>query len=503
MSCGGGGGSQLSASDRALSRRELLVVAGAAGAALAAPPWLLDTAAARRSRSNVVLRWNEAVLRAVPASSMGPPMVARALAVVHTCMYDAWAAYDERALGTRLGDALRRPRREYTRANKNEAISFAAYRAAVDLFPESREPIFDRLMSRLGYDPDDRSLRSRAPSGVGNRAARAVLAFRRHDGSNQLGDERGGEEGVPYGDYTGYRPANPPMNLLEPFDRSQVRDPNRWQPLSYFDRDGELVTPSFVGAHWFRVKPFALRSARQLRPRKGPARFGTHTYDRQCRQVVRHGDRLTDREAVIAEYWADGAGTVQPPGHWHEIGQFVSSRDRHGLDEDVKLFFALGNAIFDAGIVAWDAKRAFDSVRPITAVRLEVVGEEGWLPYQPSWFPTPPFGEYPSGHSAFSAAGAEVLRRFTRSDRFGDSVTVPAGSSLVEPGQTPIEDVTLRWRTFSDASEEAGISRRYGGIHFIAGDLHGRVVGRRAGAQAYAKAQRLWRGVREARRRQS
>jgi len=56
-------------------------------------------------------------------------MVARALAIVHTCIYDAWAAYDNRAIGTRLGGALRRPPQEHTRANKETAISFAAYRA--------------------------------------------------------------------------------------------------------------------------------------------------------------------------------------------------------------------------------------------------------------------------------------------------------------------------------------------------------------------------------------
>jgi hypothetical protein len=62
-------------------------------------------------------------------------MVARALAIVHTCIFDAWAAYDQKAVGTQLGGSLRRPKSEQTATNKNKAISFAAYRAAVDLFP--------------------------------------------------------------------------------------------------------------------------------------------------------------------------------------------------------------------------------------------------------------------------------------------------------------------------------------------------------------------------------
>ena len=64
-------------------------------------------------------------------------MVSRALAIVHTCAFDAWAAYDKRALGTRRAVA-RRPPRERSPANKSEAISYAAYRAAIDLFPGSR-----------------------------------------------------------------------------------------------------------------------------------------------------------------------------------------------------------------------------------------------------------------------------------------------------------------------------------------------------------------------------
>lgn len=98
---------------------------------------------------------------------------------------------------------------------------------------------------------------------------------------------------------------------------------------------------------------------------------------------------------------------------------------------------------------------------------------------------TPPFQEYVSGHSAFSAAAAEVLKRYTGSDAFGASVTVAAGSSRVEPGLVPAQDITLSWPTFSAAADEAGISRRYGGIHFIEGDVVSRELGRKIGAQAY------------------
>ena len=76
---------------------------------------------------NVVIQWNNAALQGVRDSSLGPPMVARALFIVHNCIYDAWAAYDKKALGTVFGASLRRLHSERTLANKNQAISFAAY----------------------------------------------------------------------------------------------------------------------------------------------------------------------------------------------------------------------------------------------------------------------------------------------------------------------------------------------------------------------------------------
>ena len=117
-----------------------------------------------------------------------------------------------------------------------------------------------------------------------------------------------------------------------------------------------------------------------------------------------------------------------------------------------------------------------------------------WFPYQPKWFPTPPFPEYSSGHSTFSAAGAEVLRLFTGSDRFGTSVTFSAGSSRTEPGTVPATDLTLGWGTFSAAADQAGLSRRYGGIHFEQGDVEARHAGRLVAQQAWAKAETYFNG---------
>jgi hypothetical protein len=503
------------------SRGQLLKAAAAGGLGLLVPRVALaalgdTTRAPGPPATNVVVQWNEALLQAVRDSRLGPPSVARALAIAHTCAYDAWAAYDRVAVGTRLGGALRRPARERRYEHKVEAVSHAAYRAAVDLFPGSKAAVFDPLMAELGLDPDNDSRDAAVPAGIGNLAADAVLAFRHRDGANQLGDEPGGQPGVPYSDYTGYRPVNEAMDTRVALDPSTVHDVNRWQPLTYVDGSGNLVTPSFLGAHWPRVRPFAMASSAGLRSPTGPARHPSPDFVAQVQDLIDVSAKLTDEQKVIAEYWADGPRSELPPGHWNLFAQRVLHRDRtgsieHDVDRGVKLFFALTNAIFDAGCCAWDNKVAFDSVRPITAIRwlfhgqkitawagpgrgTQTIAGEDWFPYQPTSFPTPPFAEYSSGHSNFSWAGAEILRLFTGSDRFGGSVTVPRGSSRVEPGLVPGRGITLSWATFTDAAAEAGMSRRYGGIHFTQGDLDAGATGTAAARHCWATARSYFDG---------
>jgi PAP2 superfamily len=442
---------------------------------------------------NVTVAWNRAALQAVRQTRMGPPLVARALHVLHASMYDAWAAHDDLAFGSRTGDQLRRPPAGRTQAAKREAASFAAQVALSDLFP-TEAAAFAKLMSDLGYDPAAPGPPG-SPGAVGVQAARAVLAFRHGDGANQLGDLGPEPRGLAaaYADWTGYRPANPLARLL---------DPNRWQPQPTPDGLGQR----FLGPHWGLVAPFALEAGWELRP-GGPRRHPGRSYRFQAEEVLADSAGLTDEHKATAEYWADGPGSETPPGHWNLLAQDVSARDGHGLDQDVKLFFALTAALLDASIACWDAKRTYDSVRPVTAIRFLFAGREvlawggpgqgtrripgeTWRPY----IATPPFGEHPSGHSTFSAAAAAVLACFTGSDRFGVSAIIPAGSSRVEPGITPATDVVLSWPAFTDAADQAGRSRRYGGIHFREGDLVGRALGARIGARAWEAAAELFAG---------
>ena len=458
---------------------------------------------APRGVENAILRWDDALCAAIRLASPGPTVVARSFAVLHTATYDAWAAYDDRALGTVLGATLRRPAADRTPANKDRAVSYAAYRVLVDHYPAQRA-LFDARMRATGYDPLDDNVDRGSPAGVGNIVAAAVLQRRHRDGSNQLGELNAGA----YSDYTGYVPVNSPDVIV---------DVNRWQPLRVPYGRGGFTVQKFTTPHWDRVTPFAIAFASQFRP-AAPAdlpngfQLGGSVYEREVDELLAYSAGLDDRAKVIAEYWADGPQSELPPGHWCLFAAYVSRRDQHTIDQDARLFFALSNSMLDASIAVWDAKRAYDFARPVSAVRhlkrgMMVrawggVGEgamlirgEDWTPYQPSTVVTPPFPEYTSGHSAFSAAGAEILRRFTGSDRFGASYTQRRGTSLVEPGLAPAQDVTLSWPTFSAAMEEAGLSRRYGGIHFVAADLVSREMGRKIAGVVWARAEAYWSGT--------
>ncbi|AFZ38001.1 hemolysin-type calcium-binding region (plasmid) [Stanieria cyanosphaera PCC 7437] len=239
---------------------------------------------------------------------------------------------------------------------------------------------------------------------------------------------------------------------------------------------------------------------------------------KQAEEIIDYSANLTDRQKLIAEFWEDGRGTSFPPGTWMSFGEYVSDRDNHSLDQDAKMFFTLSNALFDTGIATWECKTYYDYTRPVAAIRqlgeLGLIGEynrdlggyaiEAWQPglgkttilakdfitYQtPNSHPSPPFAEYTSGHSAFSAAGAEILQLFTGSDEFGAKVTFDPGQSRFEPGLTPEKTVTLGWDTFSQAAREAGTSRLYGGIHFSDGNHYGSILGTEVAEAVFAQAQ--------------
>ena len=490
-----------------VSRRMVLKTGlGAAVAATGIGTWLGLHANTTHAffLGNAAIQWDNAVLQAIRNVGMGPTAASRAIAITHTCMYDAWATYDAVAVPTRP-NGIGRQAGKYTDATM--AVSYAAYRALLDLFP-SQASLFTTQMNAMGFDPSNTSTDTTTQVGVGNVAAQAVIAFRHTDGSNQLGNDPNGTPGVPYSDTSGYVPVNTP---------DQIIDPTRWQPLRVPNGNGGFVVQKYLTPHWGTVTPFALTSGSQFRP-AGPVRDATSSaYKSQADQILQYSANLNDQTKTIADYWANGPHTETPPGHWDVfaqfyIAQFLSLKYHHSLNNDVKMFFALSNALFDAGIACWDSKRAYDYVRPITAVHYLYTGKpvtawagygkgtqtfDGglWMPFQEPTIVTPPFPEYVSGHSTFSAAGAYILQQVTGFDLFVDSYLAEPGSSHIEPGITPMLAVVLYWPTLSSAADQAGLSRRYGGIHFQQGDLDARALGQQVAANGWSKAQSYFNGT--------
>jgi hypothetical protein len=159
----------------------------------------------------LVVKWNDVLLECIRESKIGPPMVARAIGVTHTCGFDAWSMYDDVAVPTRLGPESRRPVEERTEANREAAYSYGVYRALLDIFP-GQTGLIRSSMTQLGYDPDNASTDPTTPAGMGYVCAHAVTDFRHGDGSNQLGDQHPGA----YSDYTGYQPVNTLDKINDP-----------------------------------------------------------------------------------------------------------------------------------------------------------------------------------------------------------------------------------------------------------------------------------------------
>ncbi len=189
----------------------------------------------------------------------------------------------------------------------------------------------------------------------------------------------------------------------------------------------------------------------QFRPEPPPA-YGSPAYLAEMREVYDVSQSLTAEQKAIAEFWADGAGTVTPPGHWNQIAIDAIEGAGWDLARTTRLFAALNTAQADAFIACWDAKYAYWTLRPVTVIRSQI--DPAWLPQ----ITTPPFPSYVSGHSSTSGAAATVLSAF----------------------------LPQRADAFAAIADEAAVSRLYGGIHFRSDNDAGLTLGRRVGAVAVA-----------------
>src|SRR5262249_3128166 len=191
-------------------------------------------------------------------------------------------------------------------------------------------------------------------------------------------------------------------------------------------------------------KTWILSAGSQLRPGPPPA-FGSAAFLTELAEVKRVSANPTPSQRAIALFWADGAGSVTPPGHWFQIAGSLIPGDGLTPPAAARVLGSLGATVADAAIACWDAKYAYWSLRPNQAD-----------PTIASLVPTPPFPSYPSGHSTFSGAASELLAYFF-----------------------PKEEAQLRYM-----AEEAALSRLYAGIHYRSANEPGKEVGRQRVALA-------------------
>ena len=446
-----------------------------------------------RGAENLVYKWGKVALEATANNTEHfkprPTVTSRFLGLIWTSVFDAWSRYDSVASPVYLKNTNRRPEEERTLKNKETAISYAAYRTMMTYY-SSDSALLTKKMKEFGFDPTDNSLDPSTPVGIGNLAAKTIIEARINDGSNQSGTMPGSNGA--YSDYTGYKPVNSPDTII---------DIKHWQPKYFSDGKGGKFAPPCLTAHWKLVKPLMLDSANQFRPGPPPA-IGSEELAKEVKEVVDLQANLTGEQKALIEFMRDGPRSVQQAGHWFIFAQDVSVRDRHTLDEDVKMYFAVEAAAMDAFIACWDTKLYYDFARPYALVHYYFKGKtikgwagpekgwgemkgEDWRPYSPDVFLCPAFPSYVSGHSTVSAACSEILRLFTGSDKFGIEVKRTPGE-LTEPGNLG-NPVILKFPTFTETANMAGISRVMGGYHIQSENVEGLRLGRSVGNTVFKK----------------
>ena len=308
-----------------------------------------------------------------------------------------------------------------------------------------------------------------------------------------------------------------------------VKLTKNWQSLTEWGifpptDDGGTQVP--LTSHWGEVTPFSLSSGSALRPSEIAGPYKTDgslnmAFVEEVEQVIRFAEKMKDgteggaSQRAQSEYWELGDATAYPPGWWLDSAVDLIEDRGYGLMMALKITFSVSQAVFDAGIAAWDTKFHFDSVRPYTAANQIFLGSvipsfrgdviagtddrNVWFPFQLRRNFTPPFPDIPSGHSAFSYAASTVLKERFGSNLFGYSSEAFVSRFDLTDGfdgnpENGNEEITLSWDMMSLAAEEAGLSRLYGGIHLMEGNWTGLKFGIQIGHATLHKVNALFAG---------
>jgi hypothetical protein len=398
----------------------LVVIFVACGVVAAQPPTVRVERAqppqpAQQAR-DAVEHWNETALAMIRFARTPPPVAARNLALLHIAMYDAVVAV-EGGYAPFYFDA-----RAQAGTDATAAASVAAHRTLMELYPGGARDLDAALDATLAGVPEGRA--KLLGVNLGQLVAERVLKWRAKDMNVRR---------------SGYTPR---------------LEAGRWRPT---DERAPLLP------EWGSVTTFAVADRAKFHP-PGPPKLDSAEYADSYRTVKALGSKAsTERtrdQTEIALFWADGEGTVTPPGHWNQIARSVAAGRKLSLIENARLYALLNVAMADAAMICWECKYRMDFWRPVTAIR---AADPNWAPL----ITTPPFPSYTSGHSSFSGAAAAALAAYFKTD---DVEFTSTADDL--PG------VTRSFKSFTAAANEAGMSRIYGGIHWDFDNVDGLKCGR-------------------------
>ena len=379
---------------------------------------------------NPVTEWNTTLLDAVRTASSAPPLASRNMAMVHAAIYDSVNSISKKYSPYRV--SIDAP----AGTSQEAAAAAAAHRTLVGLYPAQAGKFDAALQSSLAKIPDGKAKQDGIA--LGQQVADQIISWRNTDGITKV------VEYTPKTDLGSWTPTPPALAAA-------------------------------LAPQWPQVTPFAMTSGSQFRPPGPPALEGAK-YAEEVNYVKEIGksDSLTRTpdQTAIAKFWANGAGTFTPPGHWNQIAEETATLTGQSLEDSARLFALLNIALADAAISCWDAKYEYNFWRPVTAIRQADTDNNPNTTADAQWLPlvtTPPFPEYMSGHSTFSGAADAVMSSVFGSDfGFGDK-----GDRSVNSLRT--------YQNFSEAADESGMSRLYGGIHFMSANVDGLSAGRNVG----------------------
>jgi hypothetical protein len=240
-----------------------------------------------------------------------------------------------------------------------------------------------------------------------------------------------------------------------------------------------------IEPHWNQIRPLAIDSADQFVP-EPPTDYdlneGSVFYE-EMMEVYDVGNQLTEEQIEIASFWdcnpyvmhtqghvMFATKKITPGGHWIHIAETASRKAGEDMMGATATYALTSIALFDAFISCWDEKYRSNLIRPETVINNHI--DELWTPV----LQTPPFPEYTSGHSVVSGAGGIALTH-----RFGDNFSF-VDSTEVKYGLT-----VRTFNSFIEASDEAAISRLYGGIHYRPAIENGITQGRALGRYLVSK----------------